>query len=92
MKFFDRLARNSQINCAVLSRVRSVFHAPSATRSYLQYATRLEREHQRAVKTVLPERNGPLERSSKQIECSRKKTERTTKRNVTIQNTSGTFC
>jgi len=47
-------------------------------------ATRLERKHQRTFETVLPERNGPLERSSKQIECCGKKTERETQRNVTI--------
>jgi hypothetical protein len=37
-EFFNRLVRASQINCAVLSRVRLDFHATSATPSYIQYA------------------------------------------------------
>jgi hypothetical protein len=41
-EYFNRLVRASQINCAVLSRVRLDFHATSATPSYIQYAMPLK--------------------------------------------------
>ncbi len=41
-EFLNHLARESQINCAVLSCVRPDFHATSATPSYIQYAMPLK--------------------------------------------------